>query len=411
LAADESPIGPREGLPVVSWEQAGDVMGREAVIFGRIVDVGDNGRIHFLNFSKDDPAAFKLVVFEHALNKFSQPLRDVYLNRLVEVHGHVSRYAGNPQIVVGSPQQIRVVAKLPPTVLPKVPQYRLGEELTLASYNVLNLFDGVDDPYRADESTPAKPRGELQQVAAVLRRINADVIALQEVENRGYLQRFLDVFLPDLGYRHVALVEGNDPRGIDVCLVSRIPLGRVVSHRHLRFQDDQGNWHAFNRDLLRVEVLPPNGVPFEVWVVHLKSKGGGENSDPIRLAEARQVGKLLDARLQEDPSVALVVCGDFNDTYDSASLEAILRDDQNAPRLMSLFETIPESGRITYNLEPYREMIDFIFCTPAMAEQYVPGSYAIHAGTLEETGSDHNPVVCRFRRREAAASWSPSRKF
>jgi exonuclease III len=64
-----------------------------------------------------------------------------------------------------------------------------------------------------------------------------------------------------------------------------------------------------------------------------------------------------------------------------------------------LFEQLTEQQRVTYNQEPYREMIDFILVSPGMAERYVAGSYEIRDGSLQESGSDHNPVYCRFRTR------------
>ena len=318
----------------------------------------------------------------------------------MEITGVVTEYEGTPQIVVSSPDQIEVVSEVSSPFKPSFPKVAVGDEITLATYNVRNLFDGVDHPYHDDEGTGMKPRDEMMRVAATMKEINADVIALQEVETRGYLQRFVDVFLPEMGYQHVVHYEGNDQRGIDVCIVSRVPIGRVVSHRHLTFQGPDGAWRHFNRDILRVELLPVDGDPFEAWVVHLKSNyGGREAAEPIRLAEAAQLRKLIDLRLRANPQADFLVCGDFNDYADSPTLRAIVGDGTSGPVLRTLYDQVPESDRVTYNREPYREMIDFILCSPSMAERYVHGSYQILNGTLEQTGSDHNPVFCRFRKR------------
>ena len=145
-------------------------------------------------------------------------------------------------------------------------------------------------------------------------------------------------------------------------------------------------------------MLPVGGDPFEVWVVHLKSNYGGRDAaEPIRLAEAQQVYKLVAARLRQNPKANLLLCGDFNDSFDSPTMKTILGSDRGPAILKPLFEQLPEPQRVTYNQEPYREMIDFILVSPAMAERYVAGSYEIRDGTLQESGSDHNPVYCRFR--------------
>ena len=389
-------IGPDEGVPVVGWQDADQVVGRRATVAGKIVDVGHTDRIHFLNFS-DDRAAFKLVIFSENSANFPQSLEEAYLGKLVSVTGIVTLYAGNPQIVLRQADQIKIVDSLPASFVPEFPSIEVGDVLTIGTYNLLNLFDGVDDPYFNDESTPAKPREEMVRVAAVLREINADIVAFQEVESRGYLQRFLDVFVPELGYRHIVHYEGNDLRGINVCLVSRVPIGRVVSHRHLRFPDATGKWRAFNRDLLRVEVLPRRGDPFEIWVVHLKSNSGGRaDAEPIRLAEANQVRKLVESRLRQNPNADFLICGDFNDLVDSPTVTTIMGQGAGSMSLKTLFESIPPEQRITYNRDPYQEMIDFILVSPGMASRYIPDSYQIRRGTLEESGSDHNPVVCQF---------------
>ncbi len=221
------------------------------------------------------------------------------------------------------------------------------------------------------------------------------MIAFEEVESRGYLTRFLEVFLPDMGYVNVVHYEGNDLRGIDVCLASRIPVGPVWSYRHVTFPDADGNPMKMRRDLLRVQFDPPGAEPFEVWVVHLKSKGGGAGSNTIRVGEARFIRKLLDAELQSNPEARIFVCGDFNDTWNSTTLKTIVGEGSTAMHCFA--SELTKEQKITYNKEPYRSMIDFILCSPALARGYVKGSYAVQLGSVESTGSDHNPVSARFK--------------
>ncbi len=392
---NEAPIGADEGLPRISWQRARRALGRTALVSGKIVGVGHTPRIHFLDFHRTDRNAFKVVIFDESIHRFKKPLDD-YQDKLVVIRGRVTSYAGNPQIVVGHPDQIRIVDQLPEPFWPQAPQVSIGDTITVASFNVRNLFDDVDDPYRNDESTPAKPRAALQRLATVIREINADVLALQEVESRGYLQRFLDVFLRDMGYEHVVHHEGNDSRGIDVCLLSRVPVGPVTTYRHLRFSDASGVERQFQRDLLRVTLEPKGATPFEIWVVHLKSNyGGRDTAEPIRLAEANMIRKLVDRELEHDPQAQFVICGDFNDTYDSPSLRTI-RGESGRMLLKCFCDQLDPRQQITYNEEPFRSMIDFLLCSPRMAERFVPGSYRIRAGALEESGSDHNPVMASF---------------
>ena len=129
--------------------------------------------------------------------------------------------------------------------------------------------------------------------------------------------------------------------------------------------------------------------------VHFKSQYGGKKSDAIRTGEAQAVRRVLDEIFREDPAARILLCGDFNDTIDSVPLRTILGNGKMT--MTSFFTDVPERDRITYNKEPYRSMIDFIFASPEMAKQYVKGSYEILPGGPSQTGSDHNAVLARFR--------------
>jgi PAS domain-containing protein len=205
-----------------------------------------------------------------------------------------------------------------------------------------------------------------------------------------------EVFLADMGYQHVVLVEGNDMRGIDVGLLSRIPVGEVRSNRHIRFSGKDGVTSRFQRDVVEVTLEPDDGEPFAVWVVHLKSNSGGrEEAEPIRLPEAQQIRNMLDAELAEDPNARIIVTGDFNDTWESRTIQTIVGSSDAA--LFSAGSESQDPGLVTYDEGEFRSVIDFLLCTPAMARQFVKDSYRNPQGSVEQTGSDLNPIAASFR--------------
>jgi endonuclease/exonuclease/phosphatase family metal-dependent hydrolase len=397
VAPVRAQIDPDEGRPQVMWEEAGQIVGKTALVYGKVIGVPTVGNITFINFDEQRPVRFAGVIFEDNLANFPKPPAEMYNGQIVRIRGTVSVYRDQPQIVVTSPEQVEILDELPgATDAPQPVQRATPGQLTVAAYNALNLFDAEDDPYREDETTPAKPREEMEHLAQSIESLNADVIAMVEVENRDYLQRFVDVFLPELGYNHVVLFEGNDMRGIDVALVSRVPIGPVRSHRHLRFTGPDGVVRWFQRDLLAVTVEPEGGQPVEIWVVHLKSKRGDDpTSEPIRLAEAAQIRRLLDEQFADDAEARIIVTGDFNDTIESPSIETIIGDGPTA--LWSAHADLANPDVVTYNEEPYRSMIDFMLCTPAMQQRYMKGSFRVPQGSIDTTGSDHNPIVATFR--------------
>jgi endonuclease/exonuclease/phosphatase family metal-dependent hydrolase len=398
LAADEkqSQLPADVGVPVIEWKDAANYVDKTVIVQGKIVQSKNIGRHCFLNF--DAARSFTAVIHEPSYANFPKPPEEMYDQKVVRVRGVVSEYNGKPQIEVTRPDQITLLDEEKPVPPPIRPRERpFSGTVTIATFNVLHLFDDHDDPYREDESTPAKPKDQLEKVAAALRSIDADVVALEEVENRELLERFVAALLPDLGYENVVCFEGNDHRGIDCAVLSRFPVGPVTSHRHLRFSDGSGGQIQFQRDFLQVQVQPPGGPPFFVLPVHFKSKrGGAEPTERVRLAETRQARKILDDLLKREKDALFVVCGDFNDTWESAPLKALRGDDAGA--LHGFVQDAPKGAR-TYNQGEHADAIDFILASPAMAKRYVPKSYRIVSGDIESLGSDHNPVVAQFKLR------------
>ncbi|MBI4579671.1 MAG: hypothetical protein HY718_08220, partial [Planctomycetes bacterium] len=313
-----------EALPTIAWQDAAAYLDEEVLVVGRIARAGASKTGHvFLNFDREGRDSLTIFIDRSKIDRFPLAPAAMYRGKVVRVHGFVQEYNGRPDISVTGPDDLVVLpddAAVPePASQPltrdatsspvdalrpshvkdqpaSAPAWTLPADgtITIGAYNVLNLFDHVDDPYRTDTEADEKPRPQIEALACTIRSLNADVLALEEVENRDILQRFVGAFLRDMGYE-VVLFEGNDNRGIDVALLSRLPVGPVTSHRHLRFADPDGRTMRFRRDLLQVRVEPPGGMPFDVFVLHLKSKGGEPGgSAETRIGEARAVRAILD---------------------------------------------------------------------------------------------------------------------
>lgn len=395
-AADD--VLPAEaGIPVVDWKDAANHMDQEVIVQGRIVQARNIGKICFLNF--DGARTFTAVVHSPNYKNFPTPPEQLYGGKIVRIRGVISAYRGKPQVEVSRAEQVTILEKelpIEPAAEKKV--HAFNGTVTVATFNVLNLFDDHDDPYHADEGTPAKPKAELERLAATIRALNADVLALQEIENRGYLERFNAALLSDLGYEHVVCFDSNDRRGIDCAVLSRLPVGPVTSWRHLRFSDGSGGEMSYNRDLLQVRIEPPDCPDFDLFVVHFKSKrGGATETERYRVAECTRTREILSGMLKKDADARFLICGDFNDTWDSKPLKALMGD--GAMALVDFTKELPEKAS-SYNRLNNDSVIDFIFASPAMAKMHEPGSYKIIPGTVESAGSDHNPVVTRFRLRK-----------
>jgi endonuclease/exonuclease/phosphatase family metal-dependent hydrolase len=394
-------ITQQERVPVISWADARAYMDREVFVVGKVVLTKKTKTMFFLNFSQQFRGTLTIAIRAGDAKGFDTPPDKAFADKVIKVHGWITEFKGAPEILGTRADQIAILpddTPVPASAGPSEPATRPARDvrvITVATFNVENLYDAWDDPYANDEGTPVKSRADLEKLAKVIRDIDADVLSVDEVENRGILEEFNRIFLKDMGYT-VVLFEGNDVRGIDVALLTRLPVGAVTSYRHLRFMTDNGEPQSFQRDLLQVRLEPPGAAPMDVFLVHLKSKEGADDTGlPVRMAEAKSARKILDEVLARDANARFVVCGDFNDLPDSEPLKVFFGSGPTA--LRSFHEELPAEQQVTYNKEPYRSMIDFILCSPAMAKCYVPKSFHIIAGTEETIGTDHNPVVVKFK--------------
>ncbi len=331
-----------------------------------------------------------------------------------------------------------------PAAKPIVGEHRFGSReakprtpgaFRLATYNVENLFDEVDDPNLSgdqDDLPMAKPAAQREAIAAAIRAVNPDVIALEEIESKEALIWFRDLYLSDMGYEHVESVDAGDDRGIENGVLSRFPLsnprvwvGMDLGGVHPDTYGDRGaaNWMAgeplkFRRTPLCVDVTVPAGTdldgvklekPYEFTLFALHHKSGG-GSGYWREAEAARIVQFIGEIEGANPGRPVAVVGDFNAVPTDKVLE-IYRQAGMVDTLASRPPAAPRGTPIAPEAAAFithasERTIDFVLVNKALAASVVPDS-AFVFGTLilpkgvdyravtppAGYGSDHFPVV------------------
>jgi predicted extracellular nuclease len=155
----------------------------------------------------------------------------------------------------------------------------------------------------------AKDPDDTITIAGRIQTMDADVLAVQEVENIDILKAFNREHLTGI-YKHQVLIEGNDPRLIDVGVLSKLPIGAVTSFQTAVHPDKPGNT-VFGRDLLEVEILNPSRSRrlFTVYNNHLKSHFGDEDNggqgkidnDTRRRRQAETIQRIVGKRMRAGP--------------------------------------------------------------------------------------------------------------
>lgn len=161
--------------------------------------------------------------------------------------------------------------------------------------------------------------------ARVIAAIKADVLCMVEVEDRPALQRFNDTLLrPANGnFAHNLLVDGNDPRGIDVAVFSQFPIRSLRSHVDDTYTSGGKQYPIFSRDCAEYEIELSGGKTLWLLCNHFKSQiGGPAATNPKRKRQADRVKAILGRFNLGTDYVA--VGGDFNDAPQSAALAGLL---------------------------------------------------------------------------------------
>lgn len=104
-------IDPDNIPDVVPWTEAGDYVGHEITVEGRIVNLGQSrdGNVNFLNFDPDWRGKFYMVVFNDLAETLEGGVEGTFLNKLVRVTGEVEEHRGRPQIQITSMDQVEFV--------------------------------------------------------------------------------------------------------------------------------------------------------------------------------------------------------------------------------------------------------------------------------------------------------------
>ena len=207
----------------------------------------------------------------------------------------------------------------------------------------------------------------VQNTGALLRALDADIVGLCEVEDSWALRRFRTDQLQDEKLRYDLVVDGNDPRRIDVALLSRFPYGCIHTHAH-ETVTPASRERLFSRDCLEAQIELGGGKRLSILQNHFKSKLGAQGtSDKRRAAQALRVREILDERYDLDKDL-VIVCGDLNDTPDSTPLQPLLST-RNLIDALTLQDQGPDGGwTYYYGKEKAKNQIDYMLVSKALAE-------------------------------------------
>ena len=248
--------------------------------------------------------------------------------------------------------------------------------LKIASYNVENLFDLTTSKYRYKEYKPNTSslwnqkhyKIKLQNIAKVIKDIDADIITLQEIGSLASLKDLKhEIKRQGLYYPYFSIANKKNT-SIKVALLSKIPfmyskdLSVTSTYRYRNIQETK----------FKIE-----GKELYLFNNHWKSKAGPES---MRIVSAKKLRKRIED-IGEDKNIILL--GDFNsdyeeyikfkrkrkhnDTHGKTGINHVLKTiSENKNNFYNLWYDTDEENRYTYIFRGKKEALDNIIVSPSL---------------------------------------------
>jgi endonuclease/exonuclease/phosphatase family metal-dependent hydrolase len=167
-----------------------------------------------------------------------------------------------------------------------------------------------------------------EHTARLIKELDAHVLTLVEADNRPSLAELSNVMLPAAGgipYPEVVLVEGNDPRGLDVGCMASEGYDLVQLRPHTSDTDPSGR--VFSRDCCEYHFDTPGKSRLVILANHFKSKGYPTPGDPLgerrRRRQAQRVAAIYQA-MRAAGVEFIAITGDLNDHPGSDALRSLI---------------------------------------------------------------------------------------
>ena len=267
--------------------------------------------------------------------------------------------------------------------------------LKIATYNLENY--GLADRMTEAGYRTRYPKPELEKRAlrAVIRSLDADVLVVQEIGGRPFLDELRrDLKSEGCEYGFAELGVAADPDR-HVAILAKRPFKSVVTHTDLQFTY-LGAKETVKRGLLEATFEDAAG-DITVFVVHLKSRFTDRPDDPMSaIRRAGEATAIRDRVLKRfpDPAVArFVVLGDCNDGRTSRALAFLQkRGKTEITRLLPAADSRGETWTHAFRKEDTYSRVDQILISPGLIG--ATGNRRAHIFDAEDVrvASDHRPV-------------------
>lgn len=248
-------------------------------------------------------------------------------------------------------------------------------EFKVANYNVENLFDVHSDGGEYEEYQPHNKHGwneamlqiKIANIARVITDIDADIIALEEVENKAVLQR-LNAALGSHAYPYLFYPPKKPRVNIETALLSRFPIENTST---IAMKDQPRGIHRIT--------LKIDHRSLDVYINHWPAQ---KEKEEERLIYATT---LHNALLKEEGREYLLL-GDFNSPYQmqkdwGLGFVTILKAGDHQSTLYNLWYDLPQTQRYSHSYGKQKATLDHIVIPKTLKDgkgiEYTDASFTV----------------------------------
>ncbi len=241
-----------------------------------------------------------------------------------------------------------------------IPILLYAKQFSVATYNVENLFDTKKSGFEYEEYIPNTKSGwnekmlsiKIKNLAQVIKDINADIISLQEVENKEVLKR-LNLALGKQKYPY--MYSSFKTKGLDIVMLSRYPIKKHNSYIILK------RFRPIHRVVVEIE-----GLNVSIFMNHWPSY---RHSTKTRMKFAKKLKSLYEKEKN------YILLGDFNSPLNKNEKDWGIEIELVSKNNYNLWLDIPLNDRYSYKFYKIKNAIDHMIVSKSLYKKYIVGSF------------------------------------
>lgn len=262
------------------------------------------------------------------------------------------------------------------------------------------------------------PLQAIENKARVIREAHAEVLLLQEVEDRISLCEFVEKYLCDCGYEEVFYFDSNNDHGLGMGILLKKGCHLEAMKSHIA-EKNRADEPLYDKDIQEFFISTPSGKRYCLINAHLQESGEDKEKDlfrrkdqVIRLAEIYE--NLLDLQVNN-----VIIAGTFNSPSYCDSLTPLLKETTLKDIVKHPSFSVSRDlgrGRNYHSLGAYRMGVnikqkDYLLLSPDLFKKVMssglnrkglwpetPGQWPVYSGlkTPGEMASHHPLLWCEI---------------